>query len=116
MAQITCYHNPRCSKSRQAMKLLQEAGCEPTVVQYLKNPPDGPTLRAILKKLGLKAAELLRRKEAVYRQLNLAEKLDDEEALVEAMVAHPVLIERPIVVAGSRACIGRPPEKVMEIL
>ena len=116
MGQIICYHNPRCSKSRQTLKLLTAAGCEPKVVEYLKEPLDVRTLRAILKKLGLKAADLLRRKEEAYRQLNLAEKLDDETALIEAMVEHPVLIERPIVVAGSRARLGRPPEKVLEIL
>ena len=93
-----------------------EQGVEPDVVEYLKDPPDAATLKGILKKLGTGAADLLRRKEAPFRELGLADKLDDEAALIAAMVDHPVLIERPIVVAGRKARIGRPPEDVLEIL
>ena len=116
MARITIYHNPRCSKSRQTLALLEENGHEPNVVEYLKDAPDAATLKAVLKKLGIAAADLLRRKEQPYKDLGLADKLDDEAALIAAMVENPVLIERPIVVSGSRAAIGRPPEKVLDIL
>jgi arsenate reductase len=116
MAQITIYHNPRCSKSRQTLALLEENGYEPDVVEYLKDVPDAATLRAVLKKLGIGVADLLRKKESPYKELGLADKLDDEAALIAAMVENPVLIERPIVVSGNKARIGRPPEDVLEIL
>ncbi len=116
MAKVVIYHNPRCSKSRQTLQLLKDEGHAPQVVEYLSDPPDAATLQAVLKKLGLNASDLLRRKEPAYQDLKLADKLDDEKALVEAMAAHPILIERPIVVAGKKARIGRPPEQVLEIL
>ena len=116
MADVTIYHNPRCSKSRETLKLLQDQGVEPEIVEYLQTPPDAATLRDLLGKLGIAAADLLRRKEDEYRDLGLADQLDDEEALIAAMVEHPVLIERPIVVAGGAARLGRPPEQVLELL
>ena len=116
MAEVTIDHNPRCSKSRETLKLLEEKGVALEVVEYLKTPPDAATLKGLLAKLGIAAAELLRRKEDEYGELGLAAKLNDEEALVRAMVEHPVLMERPIVVKGGKARIGRPPEQVLEIL
>ena len=113
---VTIYHNPHCSKSRETLKLLEERGVEPEVVEYLQMPPDAATLKALLKKLGIGAKDLLRRKEEAYAQLGLAGQLDDEAALVRAMVEHPILIERPIVVHGAKARLGRPPERVLEIL
>jgi arsenate reductase len=116
MPKATIYHNPRCSKSRQTLALLEERGVEPQVVKYLETPPDADTLRDVIEKLGISAHDLLRSKEAPYTELELASKKDDAEALIAAMVANPVLIERPIVVAGGKARIGRPPESVLEIL
>ena len=113
---ITIYHNPRCSKSRQTLALLQERGIEPVVVEYLKTPPDVATLKSLLGKLKLSARELMRTKEAAYKEAGLADPQLSEAALIRAMVEHPVLIERPIVVNGNRAAIGRPPENVLTIL
>jgi len=115
-SKVTIYHNPRCSKSRQTLQLLQDKGIEPTVVEYLKEPPSEQTLRDVLKKLGLRPIEVIRRKEQPFKDLGLAEKQDDDDALIAAMVANPVLIERPIVVKGKAARLGRPPEQVLEIL
>ncbi|MEQ9152563.1 MAG: arsenate reductase (glutaredoxin) [Parvibaculaceae bacterium] len=116
MARPTIYHNPRCSKSRQTLALIEEQGIEPLVVDYLKAPPSAAELQAILKKLKMKPRDLMRKGEAVYRELGLDnEKLTDER-LIRAMTENPILIERPIVVAGGKAKIGRPPESVLEIL
>lgn len=116
MTDLTLYHNPRCSKSRAALELLEARGLAPTVVRYLETPPDAATLRAVLGKLGIGARELLRTGEDEYKQLNLANTALTDAQLVEAMVSHPKLIERPILVAGDKAVIGRPPEHVLEIL
>lgn len=113
---ITIYHNPRCSKSRQTLQLLEERGIDPSIVLYLENPPTRPELRALLKKLGIGARALLRRGEPEYAERNLDDPTLGEAALVDAMVACPKLIERPIVVRGDRAAIGRPPENVLELL
>jgi len=110
---VTIYHNPRCTKSRQTLKLLQESGIQPDIVEYLKTPPDQKTLTSLLKKLGISAADLVRAKE--HRALGLP-KTDDEQELIARMAAHPEIIERPIVVCGRRACLGRPPENVRDIL
>jgi arsenate reductase len=110
--EVTIYHNPRCSKSRQTLVLLEERGVEPTVVEYLKNPPDAATLRAVLKKLDLGPRDILRKKEAT--EAGIADL--DGDALIDALVANPIAIERPIVVTGSKARLGRPPEQVLEIL
>lgn len=110
------YHNARCSKSRGALELLGEHGIEPQVVHYLDTPPSAQELRELLRLLGANARDLLRTGEEAYTQLGLADASLDEAALVEAMVAHPRLIERPIFVHGGRAVIGRPPERVLELL
>ena len=113
MSQVTIYHNPRCTKSRQTLALLNEQGINPTVVEYLKAAPDEATIRSLLKKLGIEAIQLIRRKE--YKALGLPES-DDPQELIARMAAHPEIIERPIVVKGARAQLGRPPEQVLEIL
>lgn len=113
---ITLYHNPRCSKSREALALLEAKGQEPRIVRYLDTPPDAATLKNLLKSLGISARELLRSKEPEYTELGLDDPKLSEAKLIAAMVAHPRLIERPIAVDGKRAVIGRPPEKVLELL
>ncbi len=113
---ITIYHNPRCSKSRQALQLLRDKGIEPSIVEYLKTPPDKGTLRAILVMLAMDPRELMRRKEKEYKELGLADPAVDDEALLEAMIEHPRLIERPVVVNGDKAALGRPPEKILDVL
>lgn len=113
---ITIYHNPRCSKSRQTLTLLQDKGLEPEVVEYLKTPPSAEQLDAVLKQLRLEPRQLMRRKEAPYKDLGLDDPGLDRAALIAAMVANPILIERPIVVTGGKAALGRPPEAVLEIL
>lgn len=109
----TIYHNPRCTKSRQTLALLREHGVEPDVVEYLKTPPDAATLKKLLKKLGLAPRDVIRKKE--YRALGLPET-DDADELIERIAAHPEILERPIVVRGNQARLGRPPENVLEIL
>ncbi len=113
---VTIYHNPRCSKSRQTLELLRRQGMEPRIIEYLKNPPDKSELKRLLNLLGLAPRELMRRKEDAYKANGLdAGDLSDDQ-LVDAMIEHPVLIERPIVLANGKAAIGRPPENVLEIL
>jgi arsenate reductase len=111
---VTIYHNPRCSKSRQALELLQARGVEPRIVEYLKTPPSATELKRILKRLGMSARQLVRRKEAKEAGIDLDAL--GEDALVAAMVNHPAAIERPIVVAGDKVALGRPPENVLAIL
>ncbi|MBX3504853.1 MAG: arsenate reductase (glutaredoxin) [Parvibaculum sp.] len=116
MARPTIYHNPRCSKSRETLALLEERGLDPLIVDYLKAPPSAVEIQAILKKLKMKPRDLMRKGETVYKELGLDnEKLTDEK-LIRAMEENPILIERPIVVLGAKARIGRPPESVLEIL
>lgn len=116
MSEVTIYHNPRCSKSRATLALLEEHGVTPRIVEYLNTPPDAATLKRLLGMLGLSPRELMRRKEAAYSDLGLDDEDLGEDSLIEAMIAHPILIERPIVVAGDRAVIGRPPENVLELI
>ena len=116
MSEVTIYHNPRCSKSRQTLALLEENGVQPNVVNYLESPPDAETLTALLRMLGLDPRGLMRRKEARFSELNLADAALGDDELIAAMIANPILIERPIVVANGRAAIGRPPEDVLTIL
>jgi arsenate reductase len=116
MTDLTLYHNPRCSKSRGALELLEARGLTPTVVRYLETPPDAATLQSLLGKLGIGARQLLRTGEDEYKSLDLANPALTDAQLIAAMVANPKLIERPILVAGDKAVIGRPPEKVLEIL
>lgn len=113
---VTIYHNPRCSKSRQTMELLEGHGVTPNVVKYLETPPDTATLDSLLKMLGLEPRELMRTKEAEYNDLNLGDPALTRAQLLQAMVENPRLIERPIVVKDGKAAIGRPPEKVLDIL
>jgi arsenate reductase len=113
--QVTIYHNPRCSKSRQTLALLQERGIEPEVVEYLKDPPDAARLDWLLQRMDREPRAAMRQKETVYRELGLAAETD-RKALIAAMVANPILIERPIVVAGDKVALGRPPEAVLDIL
>lgn len=110
------YHNPRCSKSRQTLALLQEHGVEPEQVLYLENPPDAKTLKGLLKALGISARELLRKGEPEYKTFGLNDKSLSEGQLVDAIAAYPRLMERPIVVKGDRAVLGRPPENVLSLL
>ena len=112
----TIYHNPRCSKSRQTLALLEERGIGPRVVEYLKTPPSAAELKTILKKLGLRPRDLMRKGEPLYAELDLKDRELDDDALIALMVANPILIERPIVVSGGKAAIGRPPESVIRIL
>ena len=113
---ITIYHNPRCTKSRQTLALLEEKGIKPTVIEYLKTPPSASALDAVLKQLGLEPREAMRKKEEPYKALGLADEKLSRQDLIKAMVENPILIERPIVVANGKARIGRPPESVLDIL
>ncbi len=110
------YHNPRCSKSRSALELLRARGVEPTIVAYLDTPPSVDELHGLLAMLGLSARELLRVGEAEYAQLGLADTGKSDHQLVEAIATHPRLIERPIFVYRGRAVLGRPPERVLDLL
>ena len=116
MSKVTLYHNPRCSKSRQTLALLQERGIEPRVILYLETPPDAATLRQLVRQLGLaRAHDLVRHKEPEYAEAGLTAQSHDAD-VIAAMVRFPKLIERPLVVAGKRAVIGRPPENVLQLL
>ncbi|KFZ29964.1 arsenate reductase [Pseudidiomarina atlantica] len=116
MSEVHIYHNPRCSKSRQTLALLEEQGIQPSIIEYLKEPLTAADISDLLRKLGfVSARELIRSKEDAYKELNLKD-VDDEAQLINAMVEHPKLIERPIVVKGDQARLGRPPEAVLEIL
>lgn len=112
----TIYHNPRCSKSRQTLQLLQENNIEPSVVLYLETPPDAASLKTLLTQLGIPARDLLRKGEDAYKALNLKDPALSDDALIAAMVAHPKLIERPIVVKDQQAVLGRPPENVLGLI
>ncbi|MCA0894886.1 arsenate reductase (glutaredoxin) [Microbulbifer agarilyticus] len=112
----TIYHNPRCSKSRQTLQLLQENNIEPEIVLYLETPPDAAALKTILGKLGIAPRDLLRKGEDAYKELNLKDTSHSEDDLIDAMVSHPKLIERPIVVKDDKAVLGRPPENVLELI
>ncbi|EAW1718148.1 arsenate reductase (glutaredoxin) [Salmonella enterica subsp. indica] len=114
---IKIYHNPRCSKSRDTLNLLKSHGVEPEVVLYVDTPADAATVRELLRMLGMSSArELMRQNEDLYKTLKLADSQLSEEALIQALVEHPKLMERPIVVANGQARIGRPPEQVLDIL
>lgn len=116
MTDLTLYHNPRCSKSRAALELLQARDLAPEIVLYLQTPPDAAQLHQLLDTLGIAPRQLLRSGEDEYKSLNLADASLSDEQLIAAMAAHPKLIERPILVAGDRAVIGRPPENILELL
>jgi len=116
MSSITIWHNPRCSKSRQTLQLIVDHGIRPKVIEYLKTPPSVEELSQALAKLGLEPRDLMRTKEAAYEELGLSDQEMSRADLLDAMVAHPVLIERPVVFRGKRAVLGRPPENVLTLL
>jgi arsenate reductase len=115
MSTFTIYHNPKCTKSRETLALLQERGIEPKVIEYLQTPPTAAELTALVAKLGIEAHELVRKGEDLYKAHYAGKTLTDAQ-WIEAMVKHPILIERPIVVSGPRAVIGRPPQNVNALL
>ena len=116
MDEVVIYHNPRCSKSRAALALLQEHGVEPRIVPYLEQPPSAAEIEELLVKLGAEPRQILRRGEAVYAALGLGDAGKSRAELIAAMAANPILIERPIVVRGERAVVGRPAEAVVELV
>ncbi len=110
------YHNPRCGKSRDTLKLLEAKGVSIKIIEYLKTPPSFAELEDILQKLAIDPRDLMRKKEAVYKALDLGNKALDKTALITAMINNPILIERPIVLLNNKAALGRPPEAVLTIL
>jgi arsenate reductase len=112
---VVIYHNPRCTKSRQALALLRENGVEPTIVEYLKSPPTVADVKSLIAALGIAPHELLRTKEAAYSERGLSQK-SSAAAVAAAIASDPLLLERPVVVAGNKAVLGRPPERVLELL
>ena len=113
---VKIYHNPRCSKSRETLKLVEEQGVELEIIEYLKHPPTAAELQDVLNKLGLKPRQLMRSKEAEYKDNGLDDPALSDAELIEAMIRIPKLIERPIVLANNKAAVGRPPESVLGIL
>ncbi|WP_293747756.1 arsenate reductase (glutaredoxin) [uncultured Paraglaciecola sp.] len=117
MSELKILHNPRCSKSRQTLQILNEKGLEPQIIEYLNNPLSADELTEIISQLGFSSArQLIRKGEDAYKEQNLADQTLSEEALINAMLSHPKLIERPIVLFNGKAAIGRPPESVLSIL
>jgi arsenate reductase len=115
MTDYTIFHNPRCTKSRETLALLEQNGVEPRIVEYLKTPPTAAELKAIVARLGIKPEQLVRKGEEIYKSQYAGKTLTDAQ-WIDAMVTHPILIERPIVVKGTRAILGRPPENVKTLL
>lgn len=115
MNDFTIYHNPRCSKSRETLALLREHGIEPQVIEYLQQPPTAAQLKSIVAKLGIKPEALLRKGEEIYKTKYAGKTLTDAQ-WIDAMVNDPILIERPIVVSGKRAVLGRPPQNVLQLV
>lgn len=113
---LKIYHNPRCSKSRATLELLKERGLEPVIVEYLKQPPTKQEIKQVLGYLGKGPRDIMRKGEAAYKEQNLGDDSLSDDALIEAMVKTPILIERPIVISGDKAALGRPPESVLEII
>tara|TARA_Y100001936_G_scaffold240011_1_gene273898 strand:+ start:377 stop:727 length:351 start_codon:yes stop_codon:yes gene_type:complete len=116
MNEYIIYHNPRCSKSRQTLQLLRDAGIEPTIVEYLKTPLAKDQLRNISQLLGLRPKDFVRKIENDFKDNDLSRFLEDDEKIIEAMLSFPKIIERPIVVSGGKAVIGRPPENVQKLI
>lgn len=116
MNPLRIFHNPRCSKSRQTLELLQQRGLNPEIIEYLQTPPNAGELEQILTLLGIEPRQLMRRDEDEYQKLQLDNPQLSREQLIVAMVTHPRLIQRPIVINGSKAAIGRPPEAILDIL
>jgi len=115
-ATLVIYHNPNCSKSRQTLQILEQHQCRPEIVEYLENPPDPQELKRIIDLLGVTARDLMRTTEPVYRDADLDDDSLDEDEIIEAICEYPELLQRPIVVLGDKAVIGRPPERVLEII
>jgi len=115
MTTITIWHNPRCSKSRIALALLEQRGVEPTQVKYLETPPTENEIRHVLSLLGVSAIDLMRRDEATFKELNLSSDTPEDE-LISAMTNHPIVIERPVIISATQAVIGRPPENALTLL
>ena len=115
MTAFTIYHNPRCGKSRATLALLQERGIEPRIVEYLKTPPSAAELKKIVEQLGIAPEQLIRKGEEIYKTQYAGKTLSDAQ-WIDAMVENPILIERPIVISGKRAVLGRPPENVLRLL
>lgn len=115
MRRITLYHNPRCSKSRAALALLEERGLDVELIKYLKTPPDAARLHRLAGRLKLPVREMMRRNEDIYRELGLDDPALDDAALLRAIAEHPILLQRPIAVCGEQAVIGRPPENVLKL-
>lgn len=113
---VTIYHNPRCSKSRATLALLAENGVEPEIVEYLQTPPSKEEMNRILDGLGMAPRDLMRKKEEPYKALNLGDDSMGRDALIDAMLENPILMERPVVVKNGKYALGRPPENVLEIL
>lgn len=116
MEKITIYHNPRCSKSRQALEILQQHKKNPQVIEYLKNPPSTKELSRVLSLLAMTPRDLLRKNEELYRSLNLSNPQLTDKELLQIMAENPILIERPIVIVNEKAVLARPPEKILDIL
>jgi arsenate reductase len=116
MTDLTLYHNPRCSKSRGALELLEARGLTPNVVRYLETPLNAAQIKALLGKLGISARQLLRSGEDEYKMLQLADESLSDAQLIDAIAQHPKLMERPILEVGDKAVIGRPPENILELL
>ena len=113
---VTIYHNPKCSKSRQTLELLSAKGITPTIIEYIKNPPTVEKLKEILSQLGIAPRDLMRKKEDTYTELELENSSLSDKDLIDFMIEHPILIERPIVIANGKVALGRPPEQVLDIL
>lgn len=113
---VVIYHNPRCTKSRETMRLLEDKGIKPRVIEYLKTPPSAAELKTLVAQLGISPRQLLRKGETPYKDLKLADEKLSDAAIITAMAENPILIERPIVVNGKKAALGRPPEAVLKIL
>lgn len=113
---LTIYHNPRCSKSRKTLELIHDAGVEPQVVLYLQDTPSAEEIQALAEKLGMQVADLLRRGESTFKEASDLPDLDDNAALAAWVAANPIVLERPIVVDGNKAIVGRPPENVQALL
>ena len=116
MTKITIYHNPKCGTSRNTLALIRNSGAEPEVIEYLQDPPSRERLLELAKRMGVRLRDILRRKGTPYDELRLDDPALSDEQLLDAIAAHPILIERPIVVMGDDAEIGRPPEKVERLL
>ena len=116
MTDLKIYHNPRCSKSRQTLALIEEKGLTPTIIRYLESPPDAAEISDLLMKLGISARALLRKGQQDYKDQNLENTRLSEAELIDAMATYPKLIERPIVVKNNKAILGRPPENVLDLI